>query len=56
MQQDWTETREKLREKLAKLIEGGQAEFDELQARAIARLEAKLGQTREAILKLLNRL
>jgi uncharacterized protein YjbJ (UPF0337 family) len=53
---NWNETKEKLKEKFAKLTDNDLLMMNGAQDELLKRLEAKLGKTREAIRKLISEL
>ena len=53
---NWEETKEKLKRKISTLTDDNLLPAIEKQEELLSRLEAKLGQTREAIIKIISKL
>jgi hypothetical protein len=53
---NWDETKERLKKQLRKITDNNLLIVKEKQEEVLVRLEAKLGQTREAILKIISEL
>ena len=51
---DWDETKAKLKQKISKIADHRLFAVKEQQDELLSRLEAKLGQTREAIIKIIS--
>jgi hypothetical protein len=53
---NWDETKERLKEKIITLTDDNLLFVKEKQEKLLSRLEVKLGQTREAIIKIISKL
>ena len=53
---NWDETKVRLKQRISALTDGNLIFVHEKQERLIGRLEVKLGQTREAIMKIISRM